>query len=62
MSGYRPSRSVLFSLLNEVSCLDPDLEPLRNDSTDDLLEKYFYWVDEYNGGRDPRHYARPEYA
>lgn len=56
------SRSVLFTILNTLSTYHPDLEPLRQDSDDDLLEKYFYWVDEYNDGYDPRHFARPEFV
>ncbi len=62
MTGYVPSRSLLFSLLNTISEYHPDLEPLRQDSDEDLLEKYFYWVDEYNDGYDPRHYRRPAYC
>lgn len=27
-----------------------DLEPKRRDTIEDLLEKFFYWVDEYNDG------------
>lgn len=54
-------RSVLFEILNYLSEYHPDVEPLRTDSDDDLLEKYFYWVDEYNDGYDPRHFPRPEF-
>ena len=53
---------MLFAILNQISEYHPDLEPLRRDSYDDLLEKYFYWVDEYNDGYDPRHYRRPAYC
>ena len=62
MTGYKPSRSILFSLLDTISEYHPDLEPLRSDSDDDLIEKYFYWVDEYNDGYDPRNYYRPEWC
>lgn len=62
MTGYKPSRSILFALLNTISEYHPDLEPLRQGSDDDLIEKYFYWVDEYNDGYDPRNYARPEWC
>ena len=53
---------MLFALLNQISEYYPDLEPLRQDSDEDLLEKYFYWVDEYNCGHDPRNYRRPAYC
>lgn len=62
MTGYVPTRSFLFALLNQISEYHPDLEPLRQDSDEDLLEKYFYWVDEYNDGYDPRYYRRPAYC
>lgn len=55
-------RSFLFTILNILSEYHPDLEPLRLDSDEDLLCKYFYWVDEYNEGYDPRHLPRPEFA
>lgn len=55
-------RSLLFTLLNVLSEYHPDLEPLRLDSDEDLLYKYFYWVDEYNDGYDPRHLPRPEFV
>lgn len=55
-------RSILFAVLNIIAEYYPDLEPLRQDSDDDLLEKYFYWVDEYNDGYDPRNFPRPEFA
>lgn len=62
MSQYTPNRSMLFAILNGIAEYHPDLEPLRQDSDDDLLEKYFYWVDEYNQGYDPRNYARPAWC
>lgn len=55
-------RSILFAILNIISEYYPDLEPLRQDSDADLLEKYFYWVDEYNDGYDPRNIKRPEFV
>ena len=55
-------RNIMFAILNIISEYYPDLEPLRQDSDQDLLEKYFYWVDEYNDGYDPRHIKRPEFA
>lgn len=55
-------RSFLFTILNILSEYHPDLEPLRLDTDEDLLYKYFYWVDEYNEGYDPRHLPRPEFA
>ena len=54
-------RSLLFKVLNILSEYHPDLEPLRQDNDDDLLYKYFSWVDEYNDGYDPRHLPRPEF-
>lgn len=60
LSSY--SRSILFAILNIISEYYPDLEPLRQDNDEDLLYKYFYWVDEYNEGYDPRHIARPEFV
>ena len=62
MSLSKHSRSVLFAVLNIISEYYPDLEPLRQDNDEDLLYKYFYWVDEYNDGYDPRHIARPEFV
>lgn len=59
---FLPSRSTLFAVLNMLSEYHPDIEPLRQDSDDDLLEKYFYWVDEYNDGYDPRNYRRPAFC
>lgn len=55
-------RSLLFTILNILSEYYPDLEPLRQDNDEDLLYKYFYWVDEYNNGYDPRNLPRPEFA
>ena len=55
-------RSVLFAVLNIISEYYPDLEPLRQDNYEDVLYKYFYWVDEYNNGYDPRNFPRPEFA
>lgn len=54
-------RSLLFTVLNVLSEYYPDLEPLRLDNDEDLLYKYFYWVDEYNNGYDPRRLPRPEF-
>lgn len=62
MSVYTPSRSMLFDLLNQISEYHPDLLPRKKDTYDDLIEKYFYWVDEYNDGYDPRNYARPAWC
>lgn len=62
MSLSKHSRSALFTVLNIISEYYPDLEPLRQDNDEDLLYKYFYWVDEYNDGYDPRHIARPEFV
>lgn len=56
------SRSAMFKILNILAEYHPDIEPLRQDSDNDLIEKYFYWVDEYNDGYDPRHLKRPEFA
>lgn len=55
-------RSLLFTVLNVLSEYYPDLEPLRLDTDEDLLYKYFYWVDEYNDGHDPRNLPRPEFV
>lgn len=55
-------RSLLFTILNVLSEYYPDLEPLRQDNDEDLLYKYFYWVDEYNDGYDPRNLPRPEFV
>ena len=55
-------RALLFTVLNIISEYYPDLEPLRQDNDEDLLYKYFYWVDEYNNGYDPRNLPRPEFA
>ena len=50
MTGYVPSRSFLFALLNQISEYHPDLEPLRQDSDEDLLEKLFeIFKDKYEG-------------
>lgn len=57
-----PMRSVLFAVLNIIAEYHPDLEPLRQDNDEDLLYKYFYWVDEYNDGYDPRNIPRPEFV
>ena len=61
MFRSNPLRPILFAFLNAISEYYPDLEPLRQDSDEDLLYKYFYWVDEYNEGYDPRHFTRPEF-
>ena len=55
-------RALLFTVLNIISEYYPDLEPLRQDNDEDILYKYFYWVDEYNNGYDPRNLPRPEFA
>lgn len=59
MNPASPTRSDLVVLLNTISEYHPDLEPFHQDSKEDLLEKYFYWVDEYNDGYDPHHIQRP---
>lgn len=40
----------LFNLLDHLSEYHYDLIPQRSNTIDDLLEKYFYWVTEYNDG------------
>ena len=62
MTAQSRMRFYLFAILNRIAECYPDLEPLRQDSDEDLLYKYFYWVDEYNEGYDPHHYHRPEFA
>ena len=62
MTAQNRMRFYLFAILNRIAEYYPDLEPLRQDSDEDLLYKYFYWVDEYNEGYDPHHYQRPEFA
>lgn len=61
MSLSRKMRAVMFAILNIISEYYPDLEPLRQDNDEDLMYKYFYWVDEYNDGYDPRSLPRPEF-
>ncbi len=61
MNCTKEFRSILFKILNTLSEYHPDIEPLRQDSDEDLLEKYFFWVDEYNAGYDPRHWTRPDF-
>ena len=61
MTCTKEFRSILFKILNVLSEYHPDIEPLRQDSDEDLIEKYFFWVDEYNDGYDPRHWNRPEF-
>ena len=61
MNCTKEFRSILFKILNVLSEYHPDIEPLRQDSDEDLIEKYFFWVDEYNDGYDPRHWNRPEF-
>lgn len=40
----------LFRRLDEIATYHPDVRPLKRDTVQDLLEKYFYWVSEYNEG------------
>ena len=61
MSLSRTMRATMFAILNIIAEYHPDLEPLRQDSDEDLMYKYFYWVDEYNEGYDPRNIKRPEF-
>ena len=61
MFNVNPLRPLMFAILNTLSEYYPDLEPLRQDSDDDLMYKYFYWVDEYNECYDPRNLPRPEF-
>lgn len=62
MKRSNPLRPLMFSILNILAEYYPELEPLRQDSDYDLISKYFYWVDEYNNGHDPRHFPRPEFV
>lgn len=59
MNHVEPTCSELFDILNALSEYHHDVAPLRSDRKDDLLEKYFYWVDEYNDGYDPHNIKRP---
>ena len=61
MTISRQFRSTMFAILNIIAEYHPDLEPVYSDSDEDLMYKYFYWVDEYNDGYDPRHITRPEF-
>ena len=40
----------LFKHLDMLSEYHPDIAPKKRDSEETLLEKYFYWVTEYNDG------------
>ena len=61
MKNIKSTREQMLSLLNTISEYHKDLAPHRKDSEQDLFEKYFYWVDEYNDGYDPRHIKRPQH-
>lgn len=56
----KPTRADLYGLLNAKAEYHPEIEPLRSDKKSDLLEKYFYWVDEFNDGYDPHNFYRPD--
>lgn len=62
MQHNNTMRSLMFAVLNIIAEYYPELEPLRQDSDEELMEKYFYWVDEHNDGYDPRNFERPEFA
>lgn len=40
----------LVNVLDKLSVYHNDLAPEDDDTLDDLLDKFFYWVDEYNDG------------
>ena len=44
------NKELLIILLDKLSEYHPDIAPSKDDTTEELLEKYFYWVDEYNDG------------
>lgn len=50
MKGKKSFKRELFYLLDELSEYHPDIAPNSKDTVNDLLEKYFYWVTEYNDG------------
>ena len=52
----------LFDLLDELSEYHPDITPVSSDTKDNLLEKYFYWVDEYNDGYNSYNIPRPAWC
>lgn len=54
-------QQTLFHALDTISEYHTELKPSRHDNDDRLLELYFYWVDKYNDGYDPRHIERPEW-
>ena len=47
MKGFKKQ---LFRLVDELSEYHADIAPKSRDTIADLLEKYFYWVTEYNDG------------
>ena len=57
-----PTYEELFDMVDTISEYYPDLIPTDDDSYNDLLGKYFYWVDEYNDGYDSRNWPRPAWA
>lgn len=50
MKGKKTFKKELFGLLDHLSEYHPDIAPKSKDTINDLLEKYFYWVTEYNDG------------
>lgn len=61
MENTENIKSTLYHVLDSLSEYHPDLAPSPEDSEQDLLEKYFYWVDEYNDGYDPNNFDRPDF-
>ena len=52
----------LFDLMDELSEYHPDIAPTSRDTKNDLIEKYFYWVDEYNDGYNAYNILRPAWC
>ena len=47
MKGFKEE---LYRRVDEISEYHEDLTPRKKDTVFNLLEKYFYWVTEYNDG------------
>ena len=54
-------KTSLIEVLDKLSEYHPDIAPEDDDKLDALLDKFFYWVEEYNDG-DLGQYANPEGA
>ena len=54
-------KTSLIEVLDKLSEYHPDIAPEDDDKLDALLDKFFYWVEEYNDG-DLGQYANPKGA